>query len=159
MSDFPETFDWVDLNEIDPSDKPVPRDVYTFKVLSINKKEFVYKNPSKTANVGDKGEFISLKMAITDHPDFAGRKFSESLFMRRTTLQILRRIADATGVMQEPGTALDEWFAQVNEVQPEFKAPVIVVPDTEKDGKAKLDLATGKPLDKNVILWKELQVA
>ena len=159
MSDFPETFDWVDLNEVDPTDRPVPRDTYTLKVLSINKKKFTYKNPSKTANVGDEGEFISLKMAVTDHPEYAGRKFTESLFMRRTTLQILRRIADATGIMQTPGTALDEWFAQVNEVQPEFKVPVIVVPDTERDGKPKLDLATGKPLDKNIILWKEVQVA
>ena len=149
-------FDWVDLNEIDPFDKPVPRDVYTLKVLGINKKEFQYKKDSKTAKAGDTGQLINLTLAITNHPEYAGRRFNETLFMRRQSLQILRRLMDATGVVQEPGTTLDDWMKTMSEVQPEVKVPVLIVPDTERDGTVKVDPATGKTLDKNVILWKEV---
>ena len=158
MSDFPELFDWVDLNEIDPVDRPLPRDVYTLKVLSLAKREFTYKKDTKTAKAGDTGQFISMALAVTAHPEYAGRRISETLFMRKQSLQILRRLADATGIAQEAGSTLDEWLKAMSEVQPEFKVPIIVVPDTERDGTAKIDPVSGKALEKNVVLWKEVQM-
>jgi hypothetical protein len=153
----PEGFSYVDLNEVDPSFKPLPTDFYTLKVLRAELKSFAYKQTTKSHNAGDTGEYIKFQLAVTNHPEFAGRRLFESVFFGRRELRGMRLLMDATGVSQVPGTAIDEWLKSLTEIQPEFKVKVDCVPDLNRDGSVRsVDPKTGKPQDINVVKWTEV---
>ena len=124
-----EAFEFVNLNEIDPSQKGLPEGVYTFQIV---KAAFVRKEATN-----DKPAYavVKLQFAVVDHPDLAGRRMFGDFYMNDFNLKNLRRIMDATGVAQEPGEALPAWVERLGQVQPTFKIPVQEKAATEYLGK------------------------
>ena len=145
-----EGFSYVDLNEVDPNIKPLPTDFYQLKVLKAEVKEFKYKNATKGGKQpGDIGEYIKFQLAVTNNDTYAGRRLFPTLFFGARELRTLRKLMDATGVIQAPATPIAGWLAQLAEIQPEFKVQVLLV-----DGKdAGPD---GKPIPENQINWREI---
>jgi len=120
-------YEYVNLNEVDPTMKPVPKDYYTLKILKAEMKNTTYKTGDKA---GQPLAFVKFSLAITDHPEFAGRRiFPKPLFDGNSSYKKLRRLMDATGIPQEAGQPLDAWLAALSEQQPTFKGPVIQVAD------------------------------
>ena len=153
MSEQAASFRYTDLNEIDPSNQALPEDVYTVKVLSAQYVEGI----GKTS--GQPYEMVKFFLAITDHENYSGRRLWESFFPGNYGAKAMRRIADATGLMQEPGTSLIDWLAVLTEKQPTFKIPVQVVEDLDKDGKARSLDIKGNPAKINKLNWFNVQPA
>ena len=145
-------FDYVDLNEVDPNFTAMPEDMYTLRILKAEKIDFQYKTGAK---IGQDGERISLQLAVVEHPELSGRRLFESLFPSNFVYRVLRRIADATGVQQEPGSPLTTWLGTLSELQPTFKVKVGF--KTDRAGVVLMTPA-GKPQD-NAVDWREVQPA
>lgn len=143
------SFDHVDLKNVDPNFTPVPMGEYTLQVVKAERKEFVYKkaNPVSGTKPGDTGNYISMSFAITDDDNFSGRRIFSTLFSGEGTFRNLRRLMDATGVIQEDGEGLIEWVERLGAANAVFKATVEVI--QEKD-------ATGELVPKNAVSWKTL---
>jgi len=157
VSNTPEGFSYVDLNEVDPSFKPLPTDFYSLKILKAELKSFNYKKTTANHIAGDPGEFVKFQLAVTDHPEYSGRRIFESLFFGRRELRGLRLLMDATGVVQSPGSPMEEWLKSLSEVQPVFRTKVECKPDINKDGTPRsIDPKTGLPQDINVVKWTEV---
>lgn len=144
-------FVYTDLNEVDPNFKPVPEGTYTYQVLSVEAKEFKYKNTTQYHQAGDTGSYAKLVLGITDHPDHSGRRVFETLFSGPRELRILRRLMDATGVQQTPGAPLTEWFVALTEEKPRFTAPLLVSEETNNK--------TGETSSVNRVDWRGLAPA
>lgn len=151
------SFDYVDLNQIDPSVKPVDQGVYTLKILKAEK---------KTSKAGDK-EFIKFDLAITNDQNFSGRRLWPTLFPSDFTFKTLRKLMDVTGVAQDPGTDLGDWLKTLSEVQPEFKTLIRTYED-RKFVKGDKGIPTGEvrnfkpdstPEVVNAINWMEIHPA
>lgn len=124
-------FEYVDLNEIDPTFRPIPGgEFYTFKILKAELRHFAYKEGNqKGVPAGTPDSFVKFNLAVTDHPEFAGRRIFPTLFSGPSALKKLRRVMDATGIAQEPGTPLDAWLATLSEQQPTLRLKAIERPD------------------------------
>ena len=131
MNNTDQSFDYVNLAEVDPNQESLPEGVYTFKILKAELKEGVGKTSGKPYSC------VNMALAIADHPTFAGRRIWETFFPNTYGLKALRRIQDATGVLQAPGQPLVEWLAALSQTQPEFKTFLKQEPD--------IDRATGNP--------------
>lgn len=125
------SFEYVNLNEIDPNMQVVPEGMYTFKVLKAE----LRKGISKTTN--EPYELVNMTIAIQDDDNFSGRRMYESFFKGDSSLKQLRKIMDATGVNQAPGTPLTDWLVELDTIQPTFKAAVRHRLDVDKNGEAK----------------------
>lgn len=154
-----ESFEYQDLNTIDPTMKPVDEGVYTLKILKAVRQTYV-KNEKE-------GEFIKFHLAITNDHKFSGRRLFPTLFMSDFNLKVLRRIMDNTGVVQVPGTTLDEWLKSLTEMQPEFKTKVLTYEDRKfvkgdkgvPTGEVRSTLPNGEPAPVNAIDWREIHPA
>jgi hypothetical protein len=156
----PQSFEYVHLDQIDPSFTPIDDDFYTLKILSAERREYDVKPGSKayTGTPGQKGEYINFGFAVTDSAKFAGRRVYESLFPNGFTFKVMRNIQDAVGISQNGDTTA--WLAKLSTVQPLVKLKVAIVPDVNRDGtpnpKTAKTLADGTVVagNKNVIDWK-----
>lgn len=160
MADQQLLFDYVDLNDIDPNFSPIPEEMYTLKILKAEKKDFNYKQGAKA---GQAGQMLKFHLAVADHPEHSGRRLFPSLFPSNFTFRALRRLADATGIQQEPGTGIEQWLADLSEVQPMFKAKVTFLTKRVKnaDGTWSTEVVlndAGNPSD-NDVDWSEIQPA
>lgn len=139
-----ESFEYADLNAIDPSQQTLPTDMYTLKIL---KAEMI--NGTNKAT-GAPYSCVSFTFGVTDHPDYSGRRLWERVFPGNFGLKTMRRIMDATGVTQVPGTPITEWLQALCVEQPCIK--VQVKQEQDLDWKTKeprsLDFE-GKPALKN----------
>ena len=151
MSEQVQSWQYVDLNEIDPNVQPLPEGVYTLKVLRAEHKEGIGKTSGKAY------EQVKFALAVTDHEDYSGRRLWEAFFPGNYGAKAMRRIADATGIMQEPGTTLIDWLVVLSEKQPTFKVPISQVEDLDKDGKARSFDVKGNPAKVNKINWFAVQ--
>lgn len=120
-----QSFDYTDLNQIDPSQQSLPTDMYTLKIL---KAELTSGN-SKSS--GKPYQCVSMTMSVTDHPDCSGRRLWERFFPGDFGLKSMRRIMDATGIVQVPGTPITEWLKELSVTQPTFKVQVQQVEDRD----------------------------
>jgi hypothetical protein len=141
-------FEYVNLNEIDPRQAKLPTGVYTLKIL---KAEFV-KGISKAK--GTEYTCASFAFAVTNDETFTGRRLFERFFPGNFGLKAMRRIMDATGVQQVPGTHISEWLTELQTLQPEFKVMVQLIEDPR--GEAGPDGTVDKV---NKINWFEVQPA
>ena len=152
-----EGFEYTDLNEVDPSFKPIDADFYNLKILKAELKSFTYKQDSKNHAAGDPGSMLKLQLAVTQHPTYSGRRLFEGLFFGARELRALRKIQDQTGVAQDPGSPFTDWVAKLNERQPVFKAQVTKGPDVDYRGNARSFEADGTtPAVVNKVNWKEI---
>jgi hypothetical protein len=152
-----DSFDYVFLGDIDLSYKPIPAGVYTLQVVSSGTKEFEYKKGEKA---GTKGSKLNMQFAVTDHDEYSGRRVFAGFFPNDFDLRSLRRLQDATGVLQEEGEPLTEWAARLAEIKPTFKIPVLLTnaKDFSRKGQDRLD-ENGNPILENTLNWKEVQPA
>ena len=157
MSDVPQVdFENLNLNDIDPTFKPVEDGLYTLKLLSLVWKEFPgKKDPTQT--------FVSIngKFGVANHPTHSGRKLYHNFFLSNSyELKALRRIMDATGVAQNPGETLKDWAARISVEAPSFKVAVKqqqAVDFTTKEGK--VDPVSGEPVMEAKIDFRNVQIA
>jgi hypothetical protein len=144
----PEGFSYVDLNEVDPTFKPLPTNFYQLKVLKAEVKSWAKNEKS--------GEYVKFQLAVVNHPEYSGRRLFESLFFSKKALRSLRLLMDATGISQVPGSPIEEWLRSLTELQPEFKTKVECLPDLDYKGNVKsIDPKTGQPMLINVVKWSE----
>lgn len=149
--------DYQDLNEIDPNYSTLPQDVYTLKVLNAEIKPIKYQRGAKA---GTEGEVIKFQFAVTQHPTLSGRQIYVSFFPSEFVFKGLRRIMDATGVRQSPGSPLSEWLTALKEAGSTFKGLVIEKPDVDfKTGEARALDNKGNPVNKNELNLKEISPA
>lgn len=153
MAEGMETFDYVQLSEVDPSQQVLPPDVYTLKILKANLKSGIGKES------GNPYQLTNLAMAVTNHPDFAGRRLYESFFPSDFSKKALRRIMDATGIQQEPNQTFAEWLEALTAAQPEFRVKVNLVEDRDRAGNARSTNAKGECATINKIVWFEVHPA
>lgn len=153
------TFDYVDLNQIDPSFSTLPEDIYTLRILKMERLTY----PKKVNGVptGEDGQRIAVNLAVADHPSLSGRRIFESLWPSNFTFRVLRRLADNTGVQQEAGAPIETWLQAVSEVQPLIKLKVGFRTKRVQNGDGQWTSEVilndaGKPQD-NAIDWREMQ--
>jgi len=142
MSEFT-SFEYVNLNEIDPNQESIPAGMYTYKILKAEHKSGVSKTKQDANGQAAQYEFISVALAIQDDPKYSGRRLWESFFPNSYGMKALRRIMDSTGVQQAPGQPLDEWLTELSLQQPTFKAPLNNEPDLNRDGTVRVYAADG----------------
>lgn len=140
----------LNLNEIDPTFKPVDPGMYQLKVIKLT---------PKTSTNGK--AFLSGQFAIQNDAKFSGRRVFVSFFLSNGFAQKeLRRLMDATGIIQTG--SLKDWAEQISSEQPTFKAAVTIKQKQEKgpDGTyvGKVD-QYGNPEVDNAIEFKDAQIA
>lgn len=154
-------FEYADLNTIDPSFKPMDTDTYTVTVLDA-----AYKTFDKTSTGGKKGSFIKFQLAVTDHPKFSGRRVFPTMFPSDFTLKVLRKIADESGVGQDPGTPLTDWLKKLVEYKATFRVGIVKREDRTWNretksfsGEPKSYNADGSVAEINELDWKHVSAA
>lgn len=142
------TFEYADLNTIDPELKPIPKGVYDLQLRNIAKRSFTYKKdiPKRDIKEGDPGEFISVTFIVTNDDEHSGRRLTPTLWPGDGALRVLRRIMDATGIVQESGQALEDWYEVLTQEAPFVRCFVNEGPDNNGDMV-------------NRVVWRELQPA
>lgn len=146
------SFEYVHLDQIDPSFETLPTDFYNLKIVTAEMKEF-----DKTATGGSKGKFIKLGLAVTGHAKYSGRRVWQTLFPNDFTFRILRRVQDATGVNQDANETLEQWVTKLGKIGPTLKLQVVEVPDVLfKTGEPnpRTVKADGTPAMKNEVNFK-----
>jgi len=150
MEETVNSFDYVHLDQIDPSFTMIDEDYYNLKLITAEQKEY-----DNTAKGGKAGKFIKFGFAVQDHPKFTGRRvWPSAMFPNEFVFRILRRIQDATGVNQNGDTT--GWLNKLQAIGPVLKLKVVVVPDTNYNGtpNPKTVRPDGSPGDRNDIDWK-----
>lgn len=143
----PNDFEYLHLADIDPNFSPVDEAVYELKVIKLE--------PRVSKNTGT--NYISGQFAITGDNKYTGRRLFDSFFSNDFHKRVLRRIADYTGVAQQPTESFDAWMKRISEVQPTFKVLVMKGPDVDyKTKEVKRDPTTGVDLVVNKISWRDL---
>lgn len=148
-------FEYVDLKEVDPNFKTVADGFYTLKVIKAFLKEFTYGPAAKKA--GQTGQVAKFQFAITDDssPE-RGRRVFASFFSDARGLGNMRRIMDATGVVQDDGEDIASWLEKLVQQGADFKTRVGIVPAIDfKTRQPRVDPLNGKPIMDNEIYWKE----
>lgn len=145
-------FEYIDLNDIDPTPELLPEGVYTLMVVKANARSGV------SQKTGNPYSCISFTFAVTDHEQYSGRRIFETVFLHPNGLKALRRLMDATGVAQQPGQPLSEWIRELAAERATFKAHVRQI--EERDGDVvRTDPETGRPATRNAISWFRLMPA
>jgi hypothetical protein len=150
MEETVNSFQYVHLDQVDPSFTMIDEGFYNLKLITAETREY-----DKTASGGKKGEFIKLGFAVQDHTKFTGRRvYPQPLFPSEFSFRVLRRIQDATGVQQNGDT--NSWLAKLQAIGPVMKLKVTVVPDANFAGvpNPKTVKPDGSPSDRNDIDWK-----
>ncbi len=129
------TFDHVNLAEIDPSQQSIPEGNYTFEIAQAAVKTFEYKNGK---NKGTEGQRIAMTTIIVNDEKFSGRRLFPSLFFSEAVLKQLRLLMDATGVQQGDST-FDQWLVDLVEQKATFTAPVTMKEGKDAQGNARME--------------------
>lgn len=151
-----DSFDYVHLGDVDLSYKPIPAGVYTLQVVKGESREFKYKKGEKA---GTSGKMLKFQFAVTDHPEYSGRRLFGTFFPNDFDLRSLRRLQDATGVIQEVGEPIVEWVSRIAMVKPTFQIPVLLTNSKDfTSGQDRLD-DNGNTIPDNTLNWKEISPA
>lgn len=121
-------FDHVNLNEVDPSAKPVPVGDYTFEIVGAGIKEYKVKSGD---NAGQTAQRIALDVVIVNSDTMSGRRMFPSFFPDSSATnqaegfaaKQMRLLANATGIAQD-GT-FEQWLTDLVENKGRFGAPVV----------------------------------
>ena len=113
-------FDYPDLRQVDPEYSKLPEDIYTLRVLKM------------TLAVSKNGEkpYLLGQFAVTRHDKYSARRishfFNNILDPEKRDMKDLAKLAKVTGVPFSG--SFPEWVANMNQIGPEFVAPVKLVP-------------------------------
>lgn len=145
-------FDHVNLNDVDPSAKPVPVGDYTFEVVGAGIKEYKVKTGD---NAGQTAQRIAFDVVIVNSDTMSGRRLFPSMFPDSNSenqqdsfaAKQMRILANATGISQD-GT-LEQWLTDLVENKARFAAPVV----------DKLDKTKTPTGDTQINFWKTAPAA
>lgn len=135
-------FEYVNLNEIEPTAPLVPQGSYKLRLVGAEVQD----------GASEKGPWrrYKVQVQVLDHPTQAGRRVYDSFFQSPSKLRYLRKLMDATGIAQPAGVDVVEWFSGLPAQNPEFNA-VIKEDSYMKDGVPKpknaLDFASISPAE------------
>jgi len=124
------SFEYIHLNDIDPNFAPIETGVYSLQLKELKRRVYFYKADHPSVIAGDvaegevKGDRITSRCVITDHPELSGRQVWNTLWPNQSTFKALRRLADATGIIQDDEEGFDAWLQRVEEEAPRFKCLV-----------------------------------
>lgn len=126
-----ETFEHVNLNDVDDSRKALPENVYTFEV---NKLDPVYKKIQNPSSEFYGKEVLVLKgsYTIVDDQNYSGRKvWTDFYTVYKFALVNLKKQMNATGVTQADGESLQDYAEQFATLNPpaRFQAILTAKPD------------------------------
>jgi len=146
------TFEYVHLNDVDPNFAPIEQGVYTLTIRELRRRSYFFKPDDPKVLSGDavegevKGDRITYRAVISDHPELAGRTVRGTLWPRQSTFKALRRLADATAIIQDDEEGFDTWLERV-----EAEAPTVnCLVRSKKDGEdtvAEVDWFQVQPVD------------
>lgn len=148
-------YQYFNIMDVDPSFTPLEDGVYELRINKLVGESYVPKSGKREgeATIRIKGDF-----AVVNHNKFSGRRLFHTFWLHSGFDQkALRRIADRTGIGQDPSETFEAWLGKLTQSQPTFKVKVEVVPDMDYTTKTpKVDEITGKPVMTNAINWKEV---
>ena len=122
-------FEHIIIMQIDPTFKPIDEGFYTLQVNKLTPKTGVAKSGK---NSGKPYMFLNGSFTVVNDENFSGRKLWKSFWASNPVdLKDLRRLADATGVVQEAGQTLSEYAAVYETLNPPAQFKVFV--GTEND--------------------------
>jgi hypothetical protein len=145
-----DNFEYFNLNDIDPTFHAIETGIYGFRV---NKMEYKTVVPKSGKNQGVEVPLIQGNFTVINHDQFSGRRLRHTFWLTNTFDQkSLRRLMDATGILQEPGEPLSAYVERFSAAEPpaEFKTYVVKVTKEE-------DPLTGKPGEDNEMKWNNVQ--
>lgn len=139
MSTTEATFEHVNLATVDPGRDAIKEQNYDLQVVDAGVKQY--------SNDKGSGEYIKIGVAITDDPNFRGRRVYNTLFPSDQTNKKLRILMDAVGIPQGNNEDLNTWLQNLQQQKARFNAPVQMFEEKDKD--------TGgtKPVPR-INLWK-----
>ena len=148
-------FQYFNIMDVDPNFADIEEGVYE---LRINKLEGGVYTPQSGKSAGVETYRVKGDFVIVNHPTFAGRRLWNTFWLSNKFDQIsLRKLADRTGVVQNPGEALEAWLQTMSTIQPTFKAKINSVDDVDwTTHQPKVDEITGKVQKKAVVNWREI---
>lgn len=126
-----ESFEHINLNDIDDSRKPIDANVYTLEVNRLNSVYKEVKNPD-SPYLGQKLLVLQGSYTVVDDPKFAGRKLWKDFWTPFKIAQVqLKKQMSATGVLQTEGQSLIEYAEQFGILNPpaRFQVPINLVKD------------------------------
>lgn len=132
MSTVAESFEHINLNEVDTSMKPVETNVYT---LEINKLEPKYLKINKEGSPFQGQDVLVLKgsYTIVEDEKYSGRKlWSDFWTCFEGGKKSLRKQMDATGVVQGTNESLIDYAKQFETLSPAARFLVSVTKVVDK---------------------------
>lgn len=143
-------FEYIHLADIDPNFSPIDEGVYTLKLIKLE-----YRQPKSGGNT-----YISGQFAVTGDNKYTGRRLFHTFFSNDFDKRTLRRIADNTGVLQQPTESFGSWMERISTTQPVFRVFVEKGPQTkwnkEKQVREAVTDDYGKEVVTNNIRWKDI---
>lgn len=126
--------------------KPIPQDIYTFKIDKVEPRTYTKK---KGPDAGQEGSYLSVVITVVNHDAYSGRRLYEAFFPNAGSLKILSLLSKTLGVPQEDGEDVQDWLVRISQATPPltFNLPVTV-----EQGNYKTD-ADGNFLDENKVQW------
>lgn len=121
-----ESFEHINLNDVDDSRKALPENVYT---LEVNKLDLVYRKVSNPSSeyAGQELPVLKGSYTVTDDPEYSGRKLWQDFWVVYKVPQIfLKKQMQATGVIQADGESLGDYAAQFASLNPPARFQVQV---------------------------------
>ena len=146
-------FEHVNLNEIDPTFKPVPKGMRTLEIAKFSPRTIVVKKET-SKKFGQTLALVDARFRIVNDPDFSGRSLSYTFWLdNQYDLKALRRLSDGIGTPQEAGEPLDVWVTRVGELAPPAQFKLFV---DEVEDPASVDETTGKSIPVNKLKWNNV---
>jgi hypothetical protein len=125
-------YQYFNLQDVDPTFRPIDQGVYTLQLAKIAGQ---VKVPKSGKMAGQETLMINGTFIVTGDPTFSGRRLFNTFWIHNPYDQkALRKISDRTGVIQNPGESLEDYFARLTQIQPSFKAKVDVVKEPDQTG-------------------------
>lgn len=153
-----ESFEYVNLADIDPTDKPLPTGMYELQVLTMKLEKYT---PKSGPNAGVEKERISASFAVVGDNPFAGRRLFHRFYLNPLSLRDYRKMAEVTGVnLNQPADAAALEFSTL---QPTFKTMVVCKQQLDWNNKTAeypkgvpmTDPVSGKPVEENEIQFRQ----
>lgn len=149
-------FEYFNINDVDPTFQAIEKGVYGFRVGKMEYKIIAIKNGK---NAGQEVPVINGNFTVINSDTYSGRRLRHTFWVSNPYDQkALRRLADAVGVMQEPGEPLKDYIDRLSTTQPplEFRTFADTKPVVDRaTGEMVMD-AKGNPQLDNEMKWNQV---
>lgn len=120
-------FDHINLAEIDDSRAKIEENVYTYEINALKYYVGLVKSV-ESKNFNKPYRALKGSFTIVDDPKYSGRKVWQDFYPDRNkaNLVFLKKLSQATGVLQGESEELEDWASQFATLNPpaRFQAPM-----------------------------------